>query len=244
MTPTTRATVTAAAAALIGVAGFLGTRYLAIAVLGLITVTALGWPALLRASRRRQGSVILIVGGALSLIAVVVGRTEPHLRLMVITVAAMVIAALASEVFYASSRGRTVTSVAAVCAGAIVVASGAAWVAASRTEGGDDLVIASAAAIAISSIAAVATRNGHANTLIALVLGTAAGLGAGAFFPDLAWYAGGVAGLVCAIVVTLLQELHRREPQPRERMAGMASAVAPVLSAGALVYIGGRLLLG
>lgn len=244
MIATTRATITAAAAALIGVAGYLGTRYLAVVVLALIVLMALGWPALLRASRKRHATVILSAGGALALVAVVLGRTAPHLRHMVAAVALMVIAALVSEVFFASARGRTVTSVAAVSAGAIVVASGAAWVAASRTHGAEDLVVAGAVAIAAAAIAAVSTRNANLNTVIALVAGTGFGLGAGLLFPDLAWYAGALVGGLCAVIVTLLQELHRREPRSSGWLPGIASALSPVLSAGALVYIAGIALLG
>lgn len=244
MIPTTRATITAAAAALVGVAGYLGTRYLAVGVLALITLTALGWPALLRASRKRHATVILTVGGALALAAIALGRTAPHLRHVVAAVALMIIAALVSEVFFASARGRTVTSVAAVAAGAIVVTSGAAWLAAARTHGSEDLVVAGAVALAVSSIAVVSTRNAHLNTIIALVAGTASGLGTGYLFPDLVWYAGAFVGLLCAVIVTLLQELYRREPRPRGWLPGIASALSPVLAAGALVYITGIVLIG
>jgi hypothetical protein len=244
MLPTTRATIGAAAAAVVAVAGFLGPRYLAVAVFAMTILLGLGWPLLLRASRRRASSVVLMAGGTLALIAVVLGRTAPHLRHMVIAVALMAIAALVSEVFFPSSRGRAVTSVAATSAGAIVVASGAAWVAASRTHGAEDLVVAAGASLAVAAIASVSTRNGHVNTIIALVLATGVGMAAGALFPELPWYAGGGVGLLCGVIVTLLQELVRREPKVRDPLAGMASALAPVLAAGALVYIGGRLLVG
>lgn len=244
MLPTTRATISAAAAAVVAVGGFLGARYLAVVVMSLIAVLALGWPALLRTSRRLQATTILIAGGALAIAAIAVGGNAPYLRHMVVAVALMAIAALVSEVFWASARGRAVTSVAATSAGAIVVASGAAWVAASRTEGAEDLVVAAGVSIAVASIASVITRNAQVNTLIALAAGTAAGLGTGVLFPELPWYAGGAVGLLCAIIVTLLQELVRREPRPRALLAGMSSALAPVMAAGALVYIGGRLLVG
>ncbi len=244
MLPTTRATISASAAALIAVAGFLGARYLAAAAFGLIVLLALGWPQLLRASRKREARVVLIAGGLLAVIAVVLGRNAPFLRHMVVAVALMAVAALVSEVFFPSARGRAVTSVAATSAGAVVVASGAAWVAASRTEGAQDLVVAAGVSLAVASVASVITRDGNLNTIIAIAAGTAAGTGTGALFPDLPWYAGGIVGLLCGVIVALLQELARREPRPRPLLAGMSSAVAPVLSAGALVYIGGRLLVG
>ncbi|WP_296665246.1 hypothetical protein [Demequina sp.] len=244
MLPTTRATISASAAALVAVAGAFGASYLAAAVFALIVVLALGWPHLLRSSRRRSASAILIGGGALALVAVALGSRPPYLRHMVIAVALMVIAGLVAEVFFPSARGRAVTSVAATSAGAIVVSAGAAWVAVSRTQGAEDLVVAAGVSLAVAAIASVITPNGNLNTVIALAAGTAAGLGTGALFSDLPWYAGGFVGLLCAIIVTLLQELVRREPRPRPLLAGMSSALAPVLAAGALVYIGGRLLIG
>ncbi|SEJ09940.1 hypothetical protein [Demequina mangrovi] len=244
MLPTTRATISAAAAAFIAAGGFLGTRYLAVTVLVMIVVLALGWPALLRASRRRSASVILAVGGGLAVVAVVLGRSAPHLRHMVIAVALMVIAALVAEVFLPSSRGRAVTSVAATCAGAIVVGSGAAWVAASRTHGAEDLVVAGGTALAVAAITNVVTRSPQVNSILALVLATASGFAVGMVLPELPWYAGAGIGLLCGVIVTLLQELMRREPRAKGWLPGMSSALAPVLSAGVLVYVGGRLLVG
>ncbi|WP_062381434.1 hypothetical protein [Demequina pelophila] len=244
MNAPTRATVSAAAAALVAGAGFLGTRYLAAAVLGLIVALALGWPGLLRASRKRQASVILVGGGAMALASVVLARTEPYLRHMVIALGAMVVAALVSEVFFESSRGRTVTSVAATAAGAVVVASGASWVAASRTVGAEHLVVVAGAALAIAAVGAALTPYAQLNTALALVLATGVGAGIGELFAELSWWSGGATGLLCGVIVTLLTELGRREPRPPGVWAGIASAVAPVLSAGALVYIAGRMLVG
>ncbi len=215
MLPTTRATITAAAAALVAVGGFLGTRYLAVAVLAMIVVLAVGWPALLRASRRRAASLVLMVGGAIAVVAVALGDTSPHLRHMVVAAAFMAIGALVSEVFFPSSRGRAVTSVAATCAGAIVVASGAAWVAASRTHGAEDLVVTGGAALAVAAIAGVFTRSPSLNSTLALVLGMLTGFATGALFPELPWYAGGAVGLLCGVIVSLLQELMRREPRAK-----------------------------
>ena len=80
--------------------------------------------------------------------------------------------------------------------------------------------------------------------LIALGLGTITGGVMGYFFPALPWYSGVLIGLVCAVAAVLIQELYRREPRPRGWWPGIAAGVAPVLVAGALVYIAGRLLVG
>lgn len=244
MIPSTRATITAAAAALIAVSGYLGTEYVAIAVLVLLTLTALGWPTLMRVERVYVSSTVIGAGGGLALVSVALGRNEPYLRFMTVALAIITIAALASEVFFPSRRGRAVTYVAATAAGGAVVASGSAWVAVNRTIGAEDLVVCGGVALAVAAIATVLTSNATVNTVLSLVLGSAGGAAMGWFFPQLPWYAGWLTGLVCAVSAALVQELFRREPRPRGWPAGIAAGVAPVLVAGSLVYIAGRLLVG
>jgi hypothetical protein len=244
MIPTTRATITAVAAAVIAATGYLGTRYLAAGVFALIVAAAFGWPTLMRVSRPRVSTSIIVGGGLLALIAVALGRTAPYLRYMTVAVAAVVVAALAAEVFFPSRHGRAVTAVAATATGGAVAAAGAAWLAVNRTAGSQDLVVCGGVALAVAAIASVLTSNGSANTLIALALGTASGGVMGWYFPTLKWYQGILVGLVCAVSAVLIQELYRREPRPRGWLSGMAAGVAPVLIAGALVYISGRLLIG
>lgn len=244
MIPSTRATITAVAAAVVAVTGYLGTRYLAVGVLACIVTAAIGYPNLMRVTRPRVTTAIIIGGGALALVAVVLGRTAPYLRYMTVAVAAVTVAALAAEVFFPTRPGRAVTYVAATASGGAIVASGAAWVAVARTNGAEDLVVCGGVALAVAAIASVASTHPTINTIGALVLGTVTGGVMGFFFPALPFYAGLLIGLVCAVAAVLIQELYRREPRPRGWWPGIAAGVAPVLVAGALVYIAGRLLLG
>lgn len=244
MNPTTRATYTAVAASVVAGAGLLGTRYLAVGVFLFILVLAMGWPTLTRVSRTWVSTAIIALGGTASLIAVLLGRNEPYLRYMVVAVAGLVLAALVSEVFFPSAPGRAVTSVAATASGGAVAASGAAWIASNRTTGAEDLVIAGAVSIAVAAVASVATRHATVNTVAALILGAGAGFALGYNFESLSWYGGILVGLASAVSVVLLAELYRREPHPRDRWAGFASGITPVLVAGVLVYLGGRLLIG
>lgn len=244
MIPTTRATITAVAAAIIAATGYLGTRYLAAGILLCVLVFAWGWPHLAHVSRTVVSSFVIGAGGALALIAVILGRNEPYLRHMVIAVAAVTIAALASEVFFASQRGHAVTSVAATAAGGAVATSGAAWLAANRTAGAEDLVVAGAVVLAVAAVAAVLTVNANINAVLSIVLGVGTGVAMGHVFPSMSWWGGSLVGLSCAVAVVLTNELYRREPRPRTLMAGIASGVTPVLVAGMLVYLAGRLLVG
>src|SRR5690554_3051677 len=211
MNPTTRATYTAVAASVVAVAGLLGTRFLAVGVLLIVLTLAMGWPVLTRVSRHWVSTGIIALGGTAALIAVLFGRSEPYLRYMVIAVAALVLAALVSEVFFPSAPGRAVTSVAATASGGAVAASGAAWIASSRTAGADDLVIAGAVSLAVAAVASILTRHATVNTVAALVLGAIAGYAMGSAFSSISWYGGILVGLASGISVVLLAELYRRE---------------------------------
>jgi hypothetical protein len=242
--PLTRATATTGAAAVVAVTGFLGTRYLAIGVSALIAVAALGWPRLLRVYRRRVSTVIIGTSGALSVVAIGLGRNEPYLRYGVAAAGAAVLLALAAEVFFPSPPGRAVTSVTGMMAGAMVAVSAGAWVAAVRTPGASDLVVAGAASLAITGIASVLTSKPGVNAAIALTLGTAAGGAMGLLFNSVGWPGGALVGFVAASAVLIVSELTYREPAPRHFFASVASGITPVLAAGVLVYLGGRLLVG
>ncbi|WP_062209881.1 hypothetical protein [Demequina oxidasica] len=244
MIPTTRATITASAAAVIAATGYLGTKYLAGGILLCVLALAWGWPHLAHVSRTTVSSIVIAGGGALAIFAVALGRSEPYLRYMVIAVAAVTIAALASEIFFASQRGHAVTSVAGTAAGGAIATSGAAWLAANRTVGAEDLVVAGGTVLAVAAVAAVLTTNGNVNAVLTILLGTGAGSGMGHLLPSMSWWGGSLVGLSCAVTVVLTNELYRREPRPRTHMAGIASGITPVLVAGMLVYLGGRLLVG
>ncbi|MCB2413220.1 hypothetical protein LGT39_10240 [Demequina sp. TTPB684] len=244
MNPSTRATATFAAATVVALTGLLGTRYLALGVSALIAVAAFGWPRLLRVYRRRVGSAIIAVSGAISVIAVGVGRGEPYLRYAVAAAGAAVLLSLAAEVFFPSPPGRAVSSATGMMAGALVAVSAGAWVAANRTPGATDLVVAGAAAIAVSGIAAVLTKKPTINAIISLVLGTLTGAGLGQLFDSISWAGGSLVGVVGAASVVVVTELTHREPAPRHMLAAIASGITPVLSAGVLVYLSGRLLVG
>ncbi|WP_084106550.1 hypothetical protein [Demequina sp. NBRC 110056] len=244
MNPTTRATITAVAASVIATTGFLGTRYLAAGVLLVMVGFAVGWPVLARVSRRWVSTSIIGAGSLIALASVVLGRQEPYLRYMVVAVAAIVVAALISEVFFASPPGRAVTAVAATASGGAIAAAGAAWVASSRTPGAEDLVVTGAAALAMAAIASVLTRNATVNTVGALVLAAASGGATGLLFESVTWYGGILVGIAAGVAVVPIAEMYRREPRPHSVWAGIASAVTPVLVAGVLIYLGGRLLIG
>lgn len=244
MNPLTRATATTAAAAVIALTGAMGTRFLAVGVSALIVVAAFGWPRLLRVYRRRVSTVIIAGSGAISVVAVGLGRGEPYLRYAVAAAAAAVLLALSAEVFFPSPPGRAVTSVTGMMAGAMVAVSAGAWVAAARTPGARDLVVAGATSLALAGIASALTAKPLYNAILTGVLGVGAGVTTGLLFDSVGWAGGAIVGLVAAASVLIVAELTQREPSPKRFLAAVASGITPVLAAGVLVYLGGRLLVG
>jgi hypothetical protein len=215
-----------------------------VAVLTLSFVLAIGWPVLSWTPHWISGSTITLGAGALSVVGVLLGHDEPFLRHMVIALAASAVAALIVEVLHPSPSGQVVTAVAGTVAGATIAASGAAWIATARTPGAEDLVVAGALALAISAIASVLTTRMSINVIAALVLGTGVGIGTGSAFPSIEWYGGGLVGFLCACSFIAVHELTRREVANTSVWAGIASGITPVTVGGALVYIGGRILVG
>jgi len=242
--PLTRAAGTVAAAIVIAGTALLGTRYLAAGVGALVVVAALGWPRLLRVYRRRVSTVIICAAGALSVVAIGAGRGEPYLRYAVAAAAAAVLLALSAEVFFPSPPGRAITSVTGMMTGAMVAVSSGAWVAAARTPGADDLVVAGAACLAFAGVGAIVSVNPQINALCGAVAGVGAGVGMGFVFDSIGWASGILVGAAAAAAVLLVAELGEREPTPRSTMAAIAAGVTPILASGVLVYLGGRLLVG
>ena len=66
----------------------------------------------------------------------------------------------------------------------------------------------------------------------------------GVVFDSIGWQGGALVGFVAAAAVLIVTELTYREPAPRHFFASVASGITPVLAAGVLVYLGGRLLVG
>ncbi|WP_061961179.1 hypothetical protein [Demequina flava] len=244
MNPTTRASITAVAAAVVAGAGVAGTRWLALGVAVIMAFMAVGWPRLLRVAHPKVSTGVIALGSLISLAAVALGRNEPFLRYMAVALAAITIAALLTEVFYPSPRGRAVTAISATAAGGAIAATGAAWVAVNRTAGAEDLVVAAAASLAVAAVASVLTRSGNVNGILALIAGLITGSALGFLFTSMPWYAGALVGVVAGGAVVVMNELSRREPRPIDAWAGIASGVTPVLASGVLVYVGGVLLVG
>jgi len=244
MKPQTRSSWTTVAAALLAGAEFLNPKLLPLAIFLLLIGMALGWAYIVRIPHWLTGAAIVVASGTLALIAINLATGAPFLRFIAVALALTTIASLAAEVFNPSPRGRVVATAAGMTTGGAIAASGAAWLASSKTVGAGSLVIAGAIAITVAAICSTLTANGGLNTVLAMVTGTGVGALLGTFMDPVTWYAGAVVGAGCAASVVLVSEMYRRQPPPPNAWAGISAAIAPVLIAGVLVYIGGRLLVG
>ena len=242
MNPLTRATVTAVAATAIATGGMLGVRWLAIAVLATSFVLAIGWPVLTWTPQWITSSVVVLGTGSLATIGVLLGRDEPFLRHMVVALAVGVIATLVLEVIRPSPQGQVLTGVAGTISGATVAASGAAWIAAARTPVAEELVIAGAVALAIAAVASVLTTKIAVNSVLAIASATGFGIASERLFESITWYGGALIGFLSASSFLAIHELTRRDTNNTSMWAGIASGITPVTVGGALVYIGGRIL--
>lgn len=231
-------------AAALAVSGYYGPRWLAVAVLALSFMLAIGWPALTWTPNWLVGSSVVLGSGALSTVGVLLGRDEPFLRHMVVALAASVVIALVLEVLRPSPPGQVITAVASTVSGATVAASGASWIAAARTPGAKDLVVVGAASLFMAAIASTLTSKMWVNTILAITLGTGIGGASGSIFESIEWYGGALVGLLCACTFISVHELTRRDLANRNPLAAISSGILSVTVAGSLVYVGGRILVG
>ncbi|MBN2177406.1 MAG: hypothetical protein JW722_07095 [Demequinaceae bacterium] len=244
MNPSTRATAAAVTAVTLAASGYFGFRWLAVAVLAATFFLAIGWPALTWTPNWLIGSSIVLVGGALASVGVLLGEDEPFLRHMVVALAAVAVLALVLEIIFPSPPGQVVTAVASTVSGAAVAAAGAAWIAAARTPGSEDLVVAGAAALFVAAIASTLTSIMWINTLLAIAFGTGIGGASGTVFESIEWYGGALVGLLCACAFVCIHELARRDTLNTSTLAAISSGIASVTLAGSFIYVGGRIGVG
>jgi predicted outer membrane lipoprotein len=241
---TSRAVATAAVAALVAVAAFLGEVPL-IALAGILSLTfAVGWPPLADLPQRVGASIVIGLGGIGAVLTIALTTGEPFLRGVPLAIALAIVAAFVNELLRRDGRERLVESVSGVVAGVLVAASVAGWVAAGRTTGGASLVVTGAVALAAGAALSALPVAGWGGALLTIGAAVGAGAGIGQLVPDIGYLVGGLIGLSVGILVATLLELFDRLPTLSGRWAAIAAVVLPVTVTGFLVYVVGRVLLG
>lgn len=244
MSVSTRAVLTAAVAALLALAAYVGEAPLAGVSAVLALAVAVGWPGLVDAPSRRGSGVVIGLGGLGGVLAVALAGAEPFLRDLPGVLALAVLVAFVHELVRRDGRERLVESVAGAVSGVLVAAAVTGWIAAGRTADGVPVVVTGALALAVGSAVSALHLTGWLTVTLTILTAATAGAGAGLLVPGVEPLPGGVIGLAVGVLVAALHRLFDRLPAMRRRWPAVAGAVLPVTVTGILVYVVGRVLVG
>ncbi|GEL93933.1 hypothetical protein [Cellulomonas composti] len=240
----TRATVTAALAAVVAVAGYLGGLPVTIVGILLVVAFALGWPALAGLPFRPGSSAVVGLGGVGAVLAVHFVPDQPYLRNLPIVFATSILLAFVNELLRRDGRERMVESVSGTVAGTLVAVATAGWVAIGRTPGGEPIVVVGALALAVGSAVVALPLHGWIGALVTTTVAVLAGVATGALLPDIDVRAGVALGFAVGVLVASLHTLFDRLPSLERRTPALAAVTLPVAVTGILVYVVGRVLVG
>ncbi|KGM13881.1 hypothetical protein [Cellulomonas bogoriensis] len=244
MDVSTRAVLTAALAALLAVAAFVGELPLAAFAALCTLLFALGWPVLLRLPSPLGSGLVIAIAGLGSVAAVFATRGHPVLRELPIVVALAVLLAFVNELARQDGRRRLVESVTGTVTGILIVCAAAGWVASGRTPGATSLVVTGAVALAFAAGTSAVPLTGWAGAVVTVVSGVVGGGAAGLGMPQLDLLPGIALGLAAGVLMASLRELLERVPTLARKRAAIAAIVLPVAVSGTVVYVVGRVFVG
>jgi hypothetical protein len=244
MDVSTRAVCTAAVAALVAAAAFVGEMPLVGVAGTLALVIAIGWPVLLTLPSVLGASMVVALGGVGAVIAVTATVGQPFLRDLPVVVALAVLLAFVNELARQDGRLRLVESVTGTVTGVLVATAAAGWVAAGRAPGGTSLVMSGAVALAAGAAVSAVPFGGWTAAAVTTVASIVGGGAVGAVMPEMGLLPGTLVGLSTGMLVAALHVLFDRLPALRRPLASLAAIVLPVSVSGILVYVVGRVLVG
>ncbi|PRZ08246.1 hypothetical protein BCE75_103172 [Isoptericola sp. CG 20/1183] len=244
MTVTTRAVTTAALAALVAAAAYLGPLWTTAAAAGLVVLVAVGWAALLRLPAEGATVLVVLLAGLGGVAMAWATEDEPVLRNVPLVIAMALVLAFVAQMLRRGGRPRLVESVSGMTAGIVVAVSASGWVATGRSDAGAALVLTSAVALAVAAaVSALPIAGGWTGSLISVALGAVAGAGTASAVPEVEPVTGMIAGLVAGLVAAALRFLFERQPTLSLRRAGLTAAAVPVVVTGILVFVVGRVVI-
>ncbi|HCX85601.1 MAG TPA: hypothetical protein DHV14_10805 [Micrococcales bacterium] len=229
----TRAVVSAAAAALVAIASYAGTTAVLAVVAVLLLAFAWGWPRLVGLPVAGRRAVLLAVVAVLSLSAVLL---TGDLEYLAVVAAAGVIGAFVLELTRDDGRPRLVDSLSASCAGVVVVVSGAGWVGMGRTPLEVAVVFTAAGTLAAGAACAAIHLPPWVHAGVTIVGATVVGAVAGLVLPELG-YVGAIIGFASGLLSAALHQLLGRYPAANRLVPALAAAVLPVVVVGVPVYV-------
>ncbi|WP_029069082.1 hypothetical protein [Jonesia quinghaiensis] len=238
----TRAVLTAAAAAGLAAGAFLGELPF-IAALALIAfLFAYGWRPLLRLPS--GGSTLIVVLSSLGGLAVVwATEDEPWLRFLPLVLAMGVLLAFIAEMLRPYPRLRLVDSLIGTVTGIVVGVSSAAWLATYRLEGGVELVVACTVGLAVASAVAATPLAGSLALLASVGAATVSAAAVAIVMPELTWVSGVSIGVLAGIIVGALQLLFDKLPQLKTRRSSFSVITLPLAVTGMMGYVVGQILI-
>lgn len=235
-----RAVVTATAAAGIGVTTFTPRPLFEITVAAIAVVVALGWAPLLPRMGRRIPVTIILVGVALASAALV--KTTHSIAWLAPVVAGSLIAIFVAQMFRRDRDG-LVYQVAGHFTGAVVVASGAAWLALDSGPVGSALTLTASVCLASAAAITALPIKPSISVWPSVIIPTAAGVGMGYGLDELTVLAGGLTGLTSGLVVASVHYLFGEYSDSEAALPSLSGALIAVAVSGVPVYILGRVLL-
>ncbi|PRY58038.1 hypothetical protein BCF74_11469 [Knoellia remsis] len=195
-------------------------------------VLAWGWPGLLGSSSRFGSSIAIGVAGVIAPIVVALTPDQPFLRHLPVVVAGALLAMFLHQLLRRDGRPRLTQSIAVSAAGIAIATMGAAWVPLGRTFGGPHVVLAVAAAVALSSLADLSAPYDKVRPWmfpLAALLGLVGGGVTGRLLDDVGLLAGGVIGMVAAGLAHVMRRALAALPPVRGMRGQVTAAVAGVL---------------
>jgi len=235
-----RAVVTATAAAGIGVTTFTPRSLFEITVAAIAVVVALGWaPLLPRMGRRLPITIILVV---VALVAAFLVRLTHAVAWLAPIVASALIAIFLAQLFRRERTG-LVDQVAGHLTGAVIVASGAGWLAVDPGEIGSALTLTASVCLATPAIVTALPINPRLAVWISIIAATGVGVGMGYGLAEITLLTGVLIGLAAGLIVAAVHYLFGEYSDSDAALPSLAGALIAVAVSGVPVYILGRVLL-
>ncbi len=231
---------------LLTITAFAGPAMVALAVALSAGVIAWGWAGLLGLPSPRGTTLVLAVGSAGAIGAVLATADDPYLAWMPAALAGSMIVAFVHQLARRDGRPRLVESIASTITAIAIVVSGASLVALPRTEHGGWVVAIASTAVAVSAVTDLAgsSRRFIAWLLpLAMLAGGIAAVLVGYRLGAAGWGAAALLGVLAAGVSHAVRRVLATLPAISGARSQLVSACASVLTGGVVVYVVGRLLI-
>lgn len=241
MNLSTRAVLSAVAAATIAVSASLGQVAL-IVVLGLaVIIFAVGWASLFRLPANGGSTLVVTLTSAGGLACVALTASEPWLRYLPVVLAFGVFLAFINEMLRPIPRTDLIGSLFGTVTGIIIGVCGAGWLAAFKLDSGAEIVVVSAIALAAASIVGAAQMPRWVGVAATFLVATGAGALTAHFMSGVTVLTGVVQGAIAGLIVSALHALFTHMPNLANKRSAASLVVLPVLAVGILIYVAGRL---